>query len=1278
MMNWLEQENKLQQTLSPQSIKLDDRSTTDLLSFVAKYSELILYYDQNNNPNGNWREFFLKAPQILLAAISKTNYQLVLRQFNALTTTTQQKSTQVSLLCELIQELFVTMNDWLVQMQNDQRDYLLKSYLIEQISTSLSEQLNLFIEVQKNIVGAEESLNNMLYLIQHTFAPLWRSQVQSAYQPEQHMSAELQGIFKTLFSVFVKIIDNADSAYQTLKNEINNHPDTALLISFVRLLKIHQQQLNKVSQKHLDFYYRDVLHQAEQQQVADQAYLCVTLTDKAPNCVLPKDIAFDAGVDRQGQAIIFANVQEQAVNQAKVVQLQQVNYQTAADSADNHKNLYLKQRQNVAEIKYDQHKQVQSWPLFYQIRPDDKQQVQLGFAIASPMFFLQSSRRYIEITCHYIDSVSGDLFSGAQFYLTNAEGWFEVTSKVRKTDKPRRNEQAELVQKTSIIIDLDSTDSLVAATKNADGMASPWPFLKVLFGSSADLKVVPQLKKIDIVVEVFEQQQGISLANDLGVLASDAAFLPFGPIVNNGANFYLTNCELITKPLTSLNLSVKWKNLPDGFGKYYQPYNNFLSKNNNNESLEPSPFNNNSFKVAFSFRNKQVWRDVAVALIKPSQDGKSAEDDKAQNMEFASLVTLFQPLKVEKKDNSVDESANEGLFSALLHKLNKMFGKLEKFALSLIVTRLTQIIPEAIVKKITERLEKIAEGVKDRIEPFFEEKSKTISAVINQQNNKTLVETSSFEIQTELLPVTPEKNVNQQTIRMQLRQPELGFGYSIYDKVVTDVTQQNSLILLAAAKKPKAVKATIPLPNLPFAPEIKELSFSYKAQQSINLQTTDNAQPLTLFHFNGFSQFPVYNSQHTVNIPSAMNAVDNSINDGTNKQVSIPLYSGIAFDNVVYIGCEKLVAPCQLSIYFQLCEQAPEAFAEQEESNLLKYFYLSKTGWRLLTVLSDGTHQLQCSGVIELNIPDDVCNQSVLMKGDKHWLAVGTNCSSKANVIYINTQTIKVQRVINHNNTENKVNYAAPMLVAGSINSILTPMGAIDTIEQPFSSFNGKSREDSEQFYHRVCQRLANKDRVVNSHDYRTMAFVADNHLFYCKLFSSKSTGVINLMLVPAYADKSLAGAFNPKVSKCRMLVIEQYITQRTSAFVQLKLANPVLVQVQIRAYILCPADRENAVRQKLNQALKLFISPWIKGSFEEQIQIDTGLAPAQVMAFIAKQTDVESVLFVELINQATNKPLANIAENSLIISAPKHQIEAKTHSSFTGTITADSKALTP
>ena len=71
--NGTPQNSRLLKSLLPNSIKVDERSVSDILAFASKFSEIIKYYDLTNSPVGTWSQFMQKDVSIFLSSIVSTD-----------------------------------------------------------------------------------------------------------------------------------------------------------------------------------------------------------------------------------------------------------------------------------------------------------------------------------------------------------------------------------------------------------------------------------------------------------------------------------------------------------------------------------------------------------------------------------------------------------------------------------------------------------------------------------------------------------------------------------------------------------------------------------------------------------------------------------------------------------------------------------------------------------------------------------------------------------------------------------------------------------------------------------------------------------------------------------------------------------------------------------------------------------------------------------------------------------------------------------------------------
>ncbi|MDJ0703454.1 MAG: baseplate J/gp47 family protein [Leptolyngbyaceae cyanobacterium MO_188.B28] len=83
-------------------------------------------------------------------------------------------------------------------------------------------------------------------------------------------------------------------------------PHLALFLTCLKLLRYPQQQFNALTQRRLDFYYRQVLRLAEKAATPDQAHVIFSLAPDQTEAVLEKGTRLNAGTDAQGKDLHYA------------------------------------------------------------------------------------------------------------------------------------------------------------------------------------------------------------------------------------------------------------------------------------------------------------------------------------------------------------------------------------------------------------------------------------------------------------------------------------------------------------------------------------------------------------------------------------------------------------------------------------------------------------------------------------------------------------------------------------------------------------------------------------------------------------------------------------------------------------------------------------------------------------------------------------------------------------------------------------------------------------
>src|SRR5687768_9788227 len=87
-------------------------------------------------------------------------------------------------------------------------------------------------------------------------------------------------------------------------------PHYALFLAFLQLFKIAQDDLNRITGKHLDFYYREVLQLEERPALPDQVFIIFNLAKHVSQHLIQKGTLLKAGKDASGKELIYQTDKE--------------------------------------------------------------------------------------------------------------------------------------------------------------------------------------------------------------------------------------------------------------------------------------------------------------------------------------------------------------------------------------------------------------------------------------------------------------------------------------------------------------------------------------------------------------------------------------------------------------------------------------------------------------------------------------------------------------------------------------------------------------------------------------------------------------------------------------------------------------------------------------------------------------------------------------------------------------------------------------------------------
>ena len=123
---------------------------------------------------------------------------------------------------------------------------------------------------------------------------------------------------------FFKNKDEIKSFADSVKDGKNITPHLALFVCFVKLLEFTQKRFNKLTKRHLDFYYNNILQIEKLPATPDKVHIIFELAKMSLSEKIGKNTGLDGGKDSNGKKLIYNTTEELIANKIKVAQLKNV------------------------------------------------------------------------------------------------------------------------------------------------------------------------------------------------------------------------------------------------------------------------------------------------------------------------------------------------------------------------------------------------------------------------------------------------------------------------------------------------------------------------------------------------------------------------------------------------------------------------------------------------------------------------------------------------------------------------------------------------------------------------------------------------------------------------------------------------------------------------------------------------------------------------------------------------------------------------------------------
>ncbi|NEO62316.1 MAG: hypothetical protein F6J98_18500, partial [Moorea sp. SIO4G2] len=181
----------------------------------------------------------------------------------------------------------------------------------------VSQRGRLLRELEPDYVSVDErDVYDLLTFVQEYATKL------NYYDESNRINGDWSSFFAGDVEQMVAYINNPENfADEPSTQRQLAQPHLVLLFTFLQLLRYPQQQFKALTQRYLDFYYKEVLQLRTKEEVPDKIHGIFELAQGEEAHLINKGTLLSAGQDSQGVNINYATDEDIVVNQAQVASI---------------------------------------------------------------------------------------------------------------------------------------------------------------------------------------------------------------------------------------------------------------------------------------------------------------------------------------------------------------------------------------------------------------------------------------------------------------------------------------------------------------------------------------------------------------------------------------------------------------------------------------------------------------------------------------------------------------------------------------------------------------------------------------------------------------------------------------------------------------------------------------------------------------------------------------------------------------------------------------------
>ncbi|MBL8348248.1 MAG: baseplate J/gp47 family protein [Rubrivivax sp.] len=315
MIDGTEQRQRLPAAWADGGFKVDEMSLDRLVEACARLGERLRFVDLNGHEQGNWEPWFDGDETLVLARIASIDRYGRQQAFLA-----KAGSAPLAELAHHVFELAQLLNSWLQALSGrGQPAAAVHEAILQLIERPLGGQLKWLAER----VSAASWDGRSLLAMHQGLQPLWHGPREETLPPAETLRREhLRGMFFTFLAAVAQVRTLAREHLRDTLPSGRHEPAAGLLLAFLHLYESVQHEINRFTDRHIDFYYRRCLGLQPRALLPDRVSVACRLDPLAPPALdLPAGTTFVAGKNIAGQPLLFRSLEAVTLSGARVASL---------------------------------------------------------------------------------------------------------------------------------------------------------------------------------------------------------------------------------------------------------------------------------------------------------------------------------------------------------------------------------------------------------------------------------------------------------------------------------------------------------------------------------------------------------------------------------------------------------------------------------------------------------------------------------------------------------------------------------------------------------------------------------------------------------------------------------------------------------------------------------------------------------------------------------------------------------------------------------------------